>query len=61
MGLIKEKEHAYVEAAEHYERAFKMSSRRNAAVGFRLAFNYMKAKRYVDSINVCKETLKYYP
>jgi len=61
MGLIKEKEKAYVDAAEHYERAFKMSSNKNAAVGFRLAFNYMKASRYVDTINVSKEILKVHP
>jgi len=38
-----------------------MSNARNASVGFRLAFNYLKAKRFVDSINICKEVLKVYP
>jgi tetratricopeptide repeat protein 21B len=61
MGLIKEKEQCYVEAAEHYERAFKLSNKRNAGVGYRLAFNYLKAKRYVDSITVCKDVLATYP
>lgn len=54
MGLIKEKEKAYVDAAEHYDKAFKMSHFRNGAVGFRLAFNYIKAARYVDAIDVSK-------
>lgn len=40
MGLIKEKERSYVDAAGHYEKAYRMSSNKNAAVGFRLAYNY---------------------
>jgi tetratricopeptide repeat protein 21B len=61
MGLIKEKEKAYVDAAAHYDRAFQMSNRKNCAVGFRLAFNYLKASRYVDTIDVSKEILKVEP
>ena len=61
MGLIKEKEKSYVDAAQHYSRAFAMSNRKNAAVGFRLAFNYLKAQRYVDTIDVSKEVLKVQP
>ena len=61
MGLIKEKERAYVDAASHYEKAFEMSSRKNEAVGFRLAFNYLKADRYIDAIDVGKEVLKVNP
>jgi tetratricopeptide repeat protein 21B len=52
MGLIKEKEKAYVDAAEHYAAAFKMSNNKNPGVGFRLAFNYLKAGRYVDTVDV---------
>ena len=61
MGLIKEKERAYVDAANHYEKAFAMSSRKNEAVGFRLAFNYLKAERCIDCIDVSKEVLKVNP
>ena len=61
MGLIKEKERIYVDAATHYENAWNMSNKRNPAVGFRLAFNYIKAARYVDAIDVAKEILKVYP
>lgn len=61
MGLIKEKERIYVDAASHYEKAWTMSNKKNAGVGFRLAFNYMKANRYVDAINVGKDILKTYP
>ena len=61
MGLIKEKEQVYVEAANHYEKAFNLSNKKNAGVGYRLAFNYLKAKRFVDSITVCKDVLAAYP
>ena len=61
MGLIKEKERAYVDAATHYEKAFEMSSRKNLGVGFRLAFNYLKAERMIDCIDVAKEVLKVNP
>jgi len=61
MGLIKEKEKSYVDASVHYEKAFKMSNKKNATVGFRLAFNYMKASRYVDAIDVGKDILKAFP
>ena len=61
MGLIKELDKSYTEAAEHYSRAFKMSNNKNANVGFRLAFNYLKANRYVDTIDVGKEILKAHP
>ena len=61
MGLIKEKERIYVDAAVHYERAWLMSNKKNAGVGFRLGFNYMKANRFVDAIDVGKEILKIYP
>lgn len=61
MGLIKEKERMYVDAAEHYEKAWQMSNKKNGGVGFRLAFNFMKANRFVDAIDVGKEILKVYP
>jgi len=38
-----------------------MSNKRNATVGFRLAFNYMKAGKNIDAIDVGKDILKVYP
>lgn len=61
MGLIKEKEKAYVDASEHYAVAWRLSNKKNGGVGFRLAFNYLKADRYVDAIDVGKDILKVYP
>jgi tetratricopeptide repeat protein 21B len=60
-GYVKEKEKEFEEAATHYERAWTMSNKRNATVGFRLAFNYMKALKYIDAIDVGKDILKVYP
>lgn len=61
MGLIKEKEKAYVDAADHYRKAFEMSNKKNGGIGFRLGFNYLKANRYVDAIDVGKDVLKVFP
>ena len=35
----------YKDAAHHYEKAWELGNQSNAAVGFRLSFNYLKAKR----------------
>jgi len=61
MGIIKEKEQSYVDAANHYEKAWRMSNMKNAVIGYRLGFNYMKAKRFVEAVNVCKEVIHNYP
>lgn len=61
MGVIKEKDGKLLVAAEHYNAAWVMSNMRNAAVGFRLALNYLKTKRFVRCIDICKEVLRVYP
>lgn len=61
MGVIREKESNFEASAEHYKAAWKMSNMRNAAVGFRLAYNYLKTRKYVRCIDICKEVLKNYP
>ena len=50
MGLIREKEQAYADASDFYEKAFELTSRKSAAIGYRLAYNYMKAKRYIECL-----------
>ena len=54
MGYIMEKEQAHQSAAEFYENAWSYCNQANAAVGYRLAFNYLKAKRFVEAIDVCQ-------
>ena len=57
LGSIMEREMSYRDAAEHYENAWKFEAEASPAVGFRLAFNYLKAKRYVEAIDVCHKVL----
>ena len=48
------------DAAEHYENAWKYDQQ-SPAVGYKLAFNYMKAARFVDAVDVCHKVLKAHP
>ena len=61
MGLIMEKELSYADAAANYENAWKFSSEANPQIGYKLAFNFLKAKRYVDAVNVSNRVLKVFP
>lgn len=61
LGSIMEKEHSYKDAAESYERAWKFEGEASATTGYKLAFNYLKAERYVDAIDVCQKVLRKYP
>ncbi|KAJ3318719.1 Tetratricopeptide repeat protein 21B [Blyttiomyces sp. JEL0837] len=61
MGYIMEKEASYKDAAEHYESAWKLERASNPAMGFKLAFNYLKAKKYVEAIDVCHKVIALYP
>lgn len=59
LGMIKESEAKYAEASSYYESAWNLS--KTASIGFRLAFNYMKSKKYVQAIDISKEVLHIYP
>jgi len=61
MGMIMEKEASYADAAENYEHAWKLQQNSSASVGYKLAFNYLKAKRYVEAIDVSYKVLKQFP
>ncbi|XP_060639450.2 tetratricopeptide repeat protein 21A [Anolis sagrei] len=61
LGFIAEKENAYKDAATNYELAWKYSNQANPSVGFKLAFNYLKDKRYTEAIDVCHDVLKMCP
>ncbi|KAJ1480809.1 hypothetical protein T484DRAFT_1668725 [Baffinella frigidus] len=60
-GLIYEKEASFADAAQVYEMAWKFDNQRSPAVGFKLAFNYLKAKRFLDAINICHIVLAVQP
>ncbi|XP_076851637.1 tetratricopeptide repeat protein 21B [Brachyhypopomus gauderio] len=61
MGYIMEKEQAFRDAALNYELAWKYGSQTNPTIGYKLAFNYLKAKRFVDAIDVCHKVLDAHP
>ncbi|XP_016148131.1 tetratricopeptide repeat protein 21B-like [Sinocyclocheilus grahami] len=61
MGYIMEKEQSFRDAALNYEMAWKYSNQTNPTIGYKLAFNYLKAKRHVDAIDVCHKVLDAHP
>ncbi|XP_072020597.1 tetratricopeptide repeat protein 21B-like isoform X2 [Amphiura filiformis] len=61
LGFIMEKEQSYQDASGSYEKAWKFANQSNPTIGYKLAFNYMKAKRYVDAIDVCHKVLATHP
>uniref|UniRef100_A0A8D0L119 Tetratricopeptide repeat domain 21B n=1 Tax=Sphenodon punctatus TaxID=8508 RepID=A0A8D0L119_SPHPU len=61
MGYIMEKEQAYKDAAVNYEMAWKYGNQTNPTIGYKLEFNYLKAKRYVDAIDICHKVLEAHP
>eukprot|EP00760_Papus_ankaliazontas_P014107 PhM_4_TR15957/c0_g1_i1/m.102859/K19673/TTC21B, IFT139; tetratricopeptide repeat protein 21B len=61
MGLIYEKEQSYNDASECYECAWKLVNEHDPGIGYKLAFNYLKAKRYVNAIDVCTKVLAQHP
>lgn len=61
MGLIMEKETSYKDAAEYYEKAWEFDCESSAPVGYKLAFNYLKAKEFIKAIDVCYKVLAKHP
>ena len=55
MGLIMEREHAYKDAADYYERAWTYDLQAPAPVGYELAFNYLKARPQCRVAPHCRE------
>uniref|UniRef100_A0AAV2JXT5 Tetratricopeptide repeat protein 21B n=1 Tax=Knipowitschia caucasica TaxID=637954 RepID=A0AAV2JXT5_KNICA len=61
LGYIMEKEQSFSDAALNYEHAWKYGNCTNPTIGYKLAFNYLKAKRHVDAIDVCHKVLAAHP
>lgn len=49
-----EKEQSFKAAADNYEMAWKYGNKNNPQIGYKLGFNYLKAKRYVDAIDIAR-------
>lgn len=56
-----EKESDYERAAECYEKAWKLEFEASAPAGFKLAFSYLKCKRFIEAVDVCETVLTQYP
>ena len=54
MGFIMEKEQSFKAAAQNYELAWKYGNKNNPQIGYKLGFNYLKARRYVDAIDIAR-------
>ncbi|KAJ1556724.1 Tetratricopeptide repeat protein 21B, partial [Cladochytrium tenue] len=61
LGLIMEKEASYRDAADHYDRAWRLDRESNPATGYKLAFNHLKAKKFVEAIEVSHKVLGAHP
>jgi len=61
LGLIDEKKQNFKGAADHYEKAWTLCMQKSPSIGYRLAFNYLKSKRYIECIDICKNILQTYP
>eukprot|EP00595_Chromulina_sp_UTEXLB2642_P003125 CAMPEP_0196764608 /NCGR_PEP_ID=MMETSP1095-20130614/6498_1 /TAXON_ID=96789 ORGANISM="Chromulina nebulosa, Strain UTEXLB2642" /NCGR_SAMPLE_ID=MMETSP1095 /ASSEMBLY_ACC=CAM_ASM_000446 /LENGTH=319 /DNA_ID=CAMNT_0042120631 /DNA_START=3380 /DNA_END=4336 /DNA_ORIENTATION=- len=61
LGLIYEKSQDYEKASECYEKAWKLEFEQSAPIGFKLAFSYLKSKKYIESIDICEIVLTHYP
>ncbi|XP_035271756.1 tetratricopeptide repeat protein 21B-like [Anguilla anguilla] len=61
LGFMMENEQSYKDAIGYYEQAWKYTNRVNPAMGFRLAFNYLKYKKYTEAIDVCRKVLTEHP
>lgn len=61
LGLIHEKEQQYKDAATKYEQAWNFGNKTNPAVGYKMAYNLLKSKKYTTTIDVCHQVLANFP
>jgi tetratricopeptide repeat protein 21B len=61
LGLIFEKDSNYEMASDAYEKAWVLEFEASATVGFKLAFSYLKCKKFVECVDVCEAVLRQYP
>eukprot|EP00604_Paraphysomonas_vestita_P002072 CAMPEP_0174820552 /NCGR_PEP_ID=MMETSP1107-20130205/4461_1 /TAXON_ID=36770 /ORGANISM="Paraphysomonas vestita, Strain GFlagA" /LENGTH=268 /DNA_ID=CAMNT_0016036123 /DNA_START=181 /DNA_END=987 /DNA_ORIENTATION=+ len=61
LALAMEKDMDYRNAADCYEKAWKLEFEASATVGFKLAFNYLKCDMFVEAIDICEKVLSQYP
>ena len=60
-GIMSEKDQSYRIAANYYDSAWRYGGKLKPAIGYKLAYNYMKTKKYPEAIDVCHQVLKIHP
>lgn len=60
-GFIAEKGQSYLDAAKCYQSAWICGGQSKPHIGYKLAYNYMKVKRYADAIDTCQQVIKLHP
>lgn len=60
-GYIAEKSQNYRDAAKYYKSAWICCGKSKPHIGYKLAYNYMKTKRFADAIEICQQVLKLHP
>ncbi|CAH0729262.1 unnamed protein product, partial [Brenthis ino] len=61
LGFIAEKEQNYKMSAFNYDKAWIHTGKNDLAVGYKLAYSYLKMKKYPECIVVCRHILKIHP
>ncbi|KRZ19185.1 Tetratricopeptide repeat protein 21B [Trichinella zimbabwensis] len=61
LSLINEKQQKWADAVSNLEMAWTICKHRHPAIGYRLAYIYLKAKRYVDAVDTCHVVLNNFP
>ncbi|XP_032512890.2 tetratricopeptide repeat protein 21B-like [Danaus plexippus] len=61
LGFLAEKEQNYKSSAVNYDNAWKYTGKNDLAVGYKLAYAYLKLKKYPECIVVCRHILKVHP
>lgn len=60
-GMCNEKAGTHVVASENYAIAWRLTGTPKPSIGYRLALNYMKLRRFADAIDVCQQVLRLHP
>ncbi|XP_045447028.1 tetratricopeptide repeat protein 21B-like [Melitaea cinxia] len=61
LGSLAEKDQNYKVAAYNYDKAWVHTGKNDLAVGYKLAYAYLKVKKYPECIVVCRNILKTHP
>uniref|UniRef100_A0A7E4W4V3 Tetratricopeptide repeat protein 21B n=1 Tax=Panagrellus redivivus TaxID=6233 RepID=A0A7E4W4V3_PANRE len=61
MGFLKERFQEFNDAASNYEHAWRLGKHRNPGVGFKLAYNYLKCRKYFESVEISLAILQTHP